>query len=156
MGPRRPAVTGLVVAAAVSLAACGGSAITRPRVEAALLPTFTRLYLQQAQILGHPSVTAASMAAADDCDKGGPKLPDVGAGADWICMIHWTDDKGVRQDGKFELQVRSNTCYTAVGPSRITGTVMITDTKGRDVPNPVFEFDGCFDPDAAVPSPAHS
>lgn len=135
----------------LSLTACGSSTITRPRVEAALLPTFTELYLQQAVILGHTEVTRASMAATDDCDKGGPRLPDVGVGADWICMIHWTDDQGVKQNGKFELQVRSNSCYTATGPSRITGTVMITDTRGVDVPNPVFEFDGCFDPDATVP-----
>lgn len=141
----------LAGAAAVGLSGCGTSTITRPRVEAALLPAFTELYLQQADILGHTQVSRASMAATDTCDKGGPKLPDVGVGADWICMIQWTDDRGVRQDGKFELQVRSNSCYTATGPSRITGTVMIPDLHGVDVPNPVFEFDGCFDPDAPVP-----
>lgn len=148
---RRPVLATVLVTAALALTACGSSDITRPRVEAALLPTFINLYLQQALILGHPGVTAASMAATDDCDKGGPKLPDTGPGADWICMIHWTDEQGVRQDGKFELQVRSSSCYTATGPSRITGTVMIPDTHGVDVPNPVFEFDGCFDPDATVP-----
>lgn len=137
--------------AALALTSCGASAITRPRVEAALLPTFTELYLQQADILGHTQVTRTSMAATDTCDKGGPRLPDEGVGADWICVIQWTDDQGVRQDGTFELQVRSNSCYTATGPSRITGTVMIPDLHGVDVPNPVFEFDGCFDPDATVP-----
>jgi hypothetical protein len=48
--------------------------------------------------------------------------------------------------GKFELNVHSNGCYTASGPSKLTGFLTITDSKGNDVTNPVFEFDGCFDP----------
>ena len=61
-------------------------------------------------------------------------------------MIHFTDDTQTPQDGKFELQVKSNSCYTAGGPSKLVGLAVITDTHGADVPNPVFEFDGCFDP----------
>ena len=48
--------------------------------------------------------------------------------------------------GKFELNVHSNDCYTASGPSKLTGFLTITDARGREVTNPVFEFDGCFDP----------
>ncbi|MCW2833203.1 MAG: hypothetical protein JWN68_1156, partial [Nocardioides sp.] len=48
--------------------------------------------------------------------------------------------------GKFELNVHSNDCYTATGPSKIIGFLTMTDLRGRDVPNPLFEFDGCFDP----------
>ncbi len=47
--------------------------------------------------------------------------------------------------GKFELNVHSNDCYTAGGPSKLTGYPTITDTRA-DVNNPLFEFDGCFDP----------
>jgi hypothetical protein len=50
--------------------------------------------------------------------------------------------------GKFELSVHSNDCFTAAGPSKLVGFLDITDTKGHDVTNPVFEFDGCFDPGA--------
>ncbi len=61
-------------------------------------------------------------------------------------MVTYHDETGRRQDGKFELQAKSNTCWTAGGPSKLIGLVTITDTTGKDVTNPVFEFDGCFDP----------
>jgi hypothetical protein len=141
------AATGvLAVAGVLGLSACGGPDVTRPRLEASLAPTFANLYVQQAGILGHPGVTLASIGAKASCDRGGPKVRDVGPGADWICMIHWQDDQSAEQDGKFEVQVRSNSCYTAGGPSKLVGLQTITDRSGKDVPNPVFEFDGCFDP----------
>ncbi len=48
--------------------------------------------------------------------------------------------------GKFELNVHSNDCYTAAGPTKLTGFLTITDAHGKEVTNPAFEFDGCFDP----------
>ena len=136
----------IALASALALVGCGGTDVTKGRVEAALAPTFANLYVQQAVILGHPGVTIASTAASATCDRGGPKVADKGPGADWICMIHFTDDAGHAQDGKFELQIKSNSCYTAAGPSKLIGLVTITDTRGNDVSNPVFEFDGCFNP----------
>jgi hypothetical protein len=44
------------------------------------------------------------------------------------------------------MNVHSNGCYTAGGPSRTTGLITLTDTHGTTVDNPVFEWDGCFDP----------
>jgi hypothetical protein len=140
------AATG-TVAALLALTGCGGTTdVTKARVEAAVAPAFANLYVQQAAILGVPNVTTAGVAAQPTCDRGGPKVADKGPGADWICMIHFTDNAGAPQDGKFELQVKSNSCYTAAGPSKIVGLAVITDTNGNDVPNPVFEWDGCFDP----------
>ena len=63
-------------------------------------------------------------------------------------MIQYRDEKGAPQDGKFEVQAKSDSCYVASGPSKLIGLVTVTDTHGQDVPNPVFEFDGCFDPRA--------
>lgn len=139
--------TAAVIALVAAIAGCGPVDVTRPRLEAAIAPTFANLYVQQAQILGHPGVTTTSVSATASCDRGGPKVADEGPGADWICMIHFTDDTRTQQDGKFEVQVKSNSCYTAGGPSKLIGLAVITDTTGRDVANPVFEFDGCFDPD---------
>ena len=130
----------------VGLIAAGHPEVTKARLEKSLTPTFTDLYLQQAVILGRTSVTAASMQAVSVCDRGGPKVKDVGPGSDWICYIDWNDVAGKRLHGKFELQAKSNACYVATGPSRLNGPVMITDTHGRDVLNPVFEFDACYDP----------
>jgi hypothetical protein len=135
------------VAGAAALAGCGSSDVTRARLEASIVPTFDNLYVQQAAILGRTGVTAASMHSHAWCDKGGPKVADHGPGADWLCTIDFVDNSGTEQAGKFEIQVKSNSCYTAGGPSKIIGLQTITDAGGHDVTNPVFEFDGCFDPD---------
>ena len=95
-------------------------------------------------------MTAATMQPSTSCDRGGPSVPDTGAGRDWICMITWTDDTGTQQQGKFELQVHSSSCWTANGPAKTIGSFTITDTAGREVTNPVNAFDGCFDPDSRV------
>jgi hypothetical protein len=145
-------VVGVLIALAIALGltAFGSPDVTKARVEASLTPTFTNLYLVQQQLLGHPQVTEASVQPSTSCDRGGPKVADTGAGRDWICMITFTDDTGTQQQGKFELQVHSNACWTASGPASLLGSFTITDTTGRDVPNPVNAFDGCFDPDGAV------
>jgi hypothetical protein len=129
-----------------ALSACGSDDVTKARLDASLAPTFANLYVQRAALLGEPGVTVASTHPVSDCDRGGPKVADVGPGADWICMVTFHDDKGTEQDGKFEVQARSNSCYTAGGPTKLLGPVMITDRAGKDVPNPPFEFDACFDP----------
>jgi hypothetical protein len=139
------AVLGLAV---LALSACGGSDITRARLERNLPQTFANLYVQQAALLGHKGITVQNLHARAQCDKGGPKVPDHGPGADWICLMSWKDPNVPLPDGsgKFELNVHSNDCYTAGGPSKLVGLITITDTHGNDVDNPVFEFDSCFDP----------
>jgi hypothetical protein len=138
----------LALAITVGLAGCGGSSVTRARLERSLPVVFSRLYVQQAALLGHKGVTVRNMHAKAQCDKGGPKVPDVGPGSDWICQMTWHDANVDPSNlpGKFEMNVHSNDCYTAGGPSKIVGTFTITDTHGNDVDNPVFEFDSCFDP----------
>ncbi len=143
---RLAAVVGPLIALVGLLGCSGTTDVTKPRLEGAITPTFVNLYIQQAGILGIPNITKASIAPQTSCDRGGPKVADKGAGADWICMIHFTDNTGAPQDGKFEAQVKSNSCYTAGGPSKIVGLATITNTSGTDVANPVFEWDGCFDP----------
>lgn len=121
--------------------------VTRPRLEKSLNETFTNLYLQQAKTLGHAGVTAASIGAHTTCHRTSSKK-DVGAGPDWICHVKWKDNTGTAQDGKFEVAAKANYCYVAGGPSKIVGTLQITDTRGRQVLNPLFEFDACYDPAA--------
>jgi hypothetical protein len=134
-----------------ALSACGGSDVTRARLERSLPQTFSNLYVQQAQLLGHTGITVQSLHAQAQCDKGGPKVADHGPGTDWICLMKWTDPNVPLPDGsgKFELNVHSNDCYTAGGPSKLVGLLTITDTHGQDVDNPVFEFDSCFDPNSS-------
>lgn len=142
----------LVVLAALAAAANGGTSdVTKARLERNLPKTFSNLYVQQARLLGHKGITVKSLNAKASCDKGGPKVADHGPGADWICLMAWSDPNVPLPDGsaKFELNVHANDCYTAGGPSKFVGQLTITDARGHDVPNPVFEFDSCFDPKAS-------
>jgi len=143
------ALAALVGVGAVAVATGNGSTVTKARLERALPVAFANQYAEQARLLGHTGITAASLHPVAMCDKHGPNVPDVGPGADWICLMGWTDPNVPMPPegyGKFELNVHSNDCYTAGGPSKLVGFQNITDKHGRDVNNPVFEFDGCFDP----------
>lgn len=139
----------VAVGGAVLAGTGGGSSVTRPRLERSLPVTFANLYADQAKVLGHKGVTPASLNATAMCDKGGAVEDDIGPGSNWNCLVSWTDPNVPMPPegyGKFEVSVHSNGCYTAGGPSKLVGFQTITDTKGREVTNPVFEFDGCFDP----------
>jgi hypothetical protein len=127
----------------------GGSTVTKARLERSLPLVFSRVYVDQAHLLGRHDVTPASLHAKAMCDKHGPDVADVGPGGDWICLMSWQDPEVPMPPegyGKFEANVHSNDCYTVGSPSKLVGFLTITDTKGRDVTNPAFEFDGCFDP----------
>lgn len=141
----------LAVGAVAGVVSARGSSsdLTRARLERSLPVTFANIYEQQAKLLGHDGVTAASVRPTAMCDKGDSSMPDLGPGGDWVCLMGWTDPNVAMPAegyGKFELNVHSNGCYTAVGPTKLTGYLTLTDTNGRVVTNPAFEFDGCLDP----------
>ncbi len=139
----------VAVGGAVVAGTGGGSSVTRARLERSLPATFANLYARQAVQLGHPGITPESLHAQAMCDKGGAVEDDLGPGRNWNCLVSWTDPNvpmPVEGYGKFELDVHSNGCYTAGGPSKLVGYLTITDTAGEVVPNPVAEFDGCIDP----------
>jgi hypothetical protein len=142
-------VLGLLAGLAVvlGLMAAGSPDVTQARVQSSLDETFTNLYADQQQVLGHPAPTPAAVHTTSTCTRRGGKVAPVGPGSDWVCQVHWTDAGGKPVDGKFELQVHSDACWTASGPASVVGSFTIPDAAGRDVPNPVNAFDGCFDPD---------
>jgi hypothetical protein len=142
------AITVVAVVALGGIASTGESDVTKARLERSLPASFANLYVQQAELLGHTGITTASLHAKTSCDKGGPKVADHGPGADWICLMSWTDPNVPLPDGyaKFDLNVHSNDCYTAGGQTKYVGLITITDKRGKDVDNPIFEFDTCFDP----------
>src|SRR5689334_4970459 len=153
---RRRILTALVALAvvlglgAVAVAANGsGSSITRARLERSLTTTFANVYTDQARIQGRTDVTPASLHPQAMCDKKGAENLDTGPGGDWVCLMSWTDPEVPMPPegyGKFELNVHSNACYTASGPTKLTGFLTMTDAHGREVTNPAYEFDSCFDP----------
>jgi type II secretory pathway pseudopilin PulG len=139
----------IAVGGAVLAGTGGGSSVTQARLERSLPTEFANLYAQQAKLLGHKGVTPDSLDAKAMCDKGGAVEANVGPGSNWNCLVSWTDQNNPMPPegyGKFELDVHSNGCYTAGGPSKLVGFQTITDAKGDEVNNPVYEFDGCFDP----------
>ena len=146
------AALAVVIALGSAVIATSGdsSTVTRPRLEQSLTATFSNLYVDQAALQGR-TLTPASLHAKAMCDKAGAENKDVGPGGDWNCLMSWTDPEVPMPPegyGKFELNVHSNDCYTAGGPSKLTGFLTMADTKGDVVTNPVFEFDGCFDPNS--------
>lgn len=144
---RRLALTLLALPAVLLLAGCGnGPDVTRPRVEGSVGPAFAHLYAQRTPL--RPAVEATDVSFTPECHRSTPGTHDVGPGADWICIVTYVDSAGEEQDGKLEVQVHSNSCWTAAAASKLVGTNTLTDGAGRVVPNPVFEFDGCFDPSA--------
>ena len=162
---RRIVITSVAVLAVVLgigsavVATSGDSIVTKARVERSLPQVFSNIDLQQADLLGHTGLTAASLDATAMCDKGGPDHPDVGPGGDWICLMSWTDPNVPMPPegyGKFELNIHSNGCYTASGSSKLLGYQTITDAKGDEVYNPAYEFDGCFDPNGDDAPTGHS
>lgn len=139
----------VAIGGAVVAGTGGGSSVSRPRLERSLSAEFANLYSDQATLLGHRGVSPSSLHATAMCDKGGAVEDDIGPGSNWNCLVSWTDPQNpmpMEGYGKFELDVHSNGCYTAGGPSKLVGYQTITDARGDEVPNPVYEFDGCFDP----------
>jgi hypothetical protein len=147
-----PVLVALVAVLALGSAVLAGgndSSVTRARLEKSLPVAFANLYAQQTRMLGRTGVTPASLHAKAMCDKHGADVADVGPGGDWVCLMSWDDPEVPMPPegyGKFELNVHSNDCYTAGGPTKLTGFLTITDKRGKEVTNPVFEFDACFDP----------
>jgi len=130
----------------------GQSTVTRARLERSLPEVFANNYVRMTHLLGRHDVTPASLHAQAMCDKHGPDVADIGPGGDWTCLMSWTDPQVPMPPegyGKFEVNVHANDCYTAGGPSKLVGFLTITDQRGNDVDNPVFEFDGCFDPSSS-------
>jgi hypothetical protein len=146
-----PLLLALVVIGAVATAvvAGGDSSVTRARLERSVPLTFSRQYVAWTHLQGRHDVTVSSMHAKAMCEKGGVSTPDVGPGSDWNCLMSWDDPEVPMPPegyGKVELNVHTNACYTAGSPSKLTGVQTMTDRAGRTVTNPVYEFDGCFDP----------
>ncbi len=139
----------VVVVGAGVLVSASKSSITRPQLERDLPQTFANRYMAQAKLLGHKGVAVQSMQPKAQCYKGVPNVSDQGSGAGvWLCYMRWHDPNvdETLMPGKFELNVHSNNCYSVTGPSKLLGLLTITDKIGKDVINPVAEFDGCFDP----------
>ena len=146
-GSARTAALGLLLAAALAgLSGCGASAIRADRVQAAVGRTFTNLYIYQQGLLDHPGLTVQWVAGQAGCLRRGASPPDRGAGDDWQCQLSWHAFDGSAQQALYDVQVRTNGCFTATGPPAVVGRQTLYTSGGRARVNPLYQFDGCFDP----------
>ena len=123
------------------LAGCGGATVTAGRLDEAVGLSFARLYVLQQDELGHP---AAPPDAVATCSRAGTTAT-TGAGS-WTCIVHFPDPDGHVDPLALDVDVQSIGCYTASGPPAVVGGQRLQLPTGRAVTNPLFAFDGCFDP----------
>jgi hypothetical protein len=142
----------LVVAAAV--AACSRSAITPPRLEAAVAHSFANLVAVQQPILGGPAIAAAQLGAAARCGRVGLAADGVDAGpgsgaGDWRCTIRWfVPGRADPMLDTYDVAVTAEGCYTATADgaeAHVGGPKLKTIDGSRTVTNLLYAFDGCFD-----------
>ncbi len=139
-----PAV--LAVGALLTLSGCGQPGLSRQPLQDAVATTFTNLYALRQQQLRRPVPSAAALGATARCDKGGPDVPDVGPGDTWTCLLVWqADGPGTPVGASYEVQLKTDGCYTADGPPSVVGQRLVPVPGGRPAMNPIASFDGCFD-----------
>jgi ABC-2 type transport system permease protein len=121
-----------------------GSGIERPKLEAALVTSFSHLYVLQTEELHRPAVTEDQLHATARCDRGGDRVADTGPGGDWRCVVTWTLP-GATATGTaiYQLDVSADGRYVADGdgPKEVNGNFWIHTPRG-DAPNPLWQFDG--------------
>jgi hypothetical protein len=69
----------------------------------------------------------------------------TGSGS-WVCTVHYPYPDGHLVPLSFDVEVQPIGCYTATGPPTIVGQQDLTTPAAKTVINPLFAFDGCFDP----------
>lgn len=138
--------TWIFVAVLVVLAAgCGSPDITPPRLSADIATNFPRQYREQLRLEGQPRPTEQAVQARVSCTKGGDQVPDRGPGKDWVCVVTWVDASGSRRTSSYEVNARTEACYTATDPALTAHHQFVTRADGTQVDNPLYQFDGCFD-----------
>ncbi|GHF21460.1 MULTISPECIES: hypothetical protein [Streptomyces] len=140
MGSRRArtgAAAAAVAALALTAAGCGGGGITEARLEAAVGPEFRNLYVRQ-QIVLHGEHNGVTPDAWAHCTESGSVN-------DWACVVRWPSGGGIIRPISYEVEVRSNGCFTAQGPAGVVGQQRVAGADGERHTNPLYAFDGCFD-----------
>jgi hypothetical protein len=141
----RKAIGAAAAAATISvlaLSGCGGPDVTQSRVEDGVGPAFANLYAHQQTLLGHHA--AGRPQASATCQRNSKGTSNQGAGDDWVCQL-LLQLSGPTSLYTYELDVKANGCYVADGPPALVGGRTLTTPDGRNVTNPLFAFDGCFD-----------
>jgi ABC-2 type transport system permease protein len=136
------------VALAGSLGGCGSSALTAQRLQRSISATFANLYVLQQQRQGHPAPSPRRLATRATCQKGTPDTTQAGPGADWLCTVTFLV-AGPRTPVRalYNVDLRTDGCFFADGdgPVTLNGRRTITGAGYRQVFNPLWRIEACFD-----------
>ena len=148
---RRPlAVTVAAAAAALLATGCssGSTGITAGPIEASITRAFTNLYRLQQLDMGNPVPSPASLHTRSSCLKGTPADAQSGAGADWTCDVTFlVAGPATPVTAIYNLTVQATGCYAADGdgPAPLNGSRTVTGPGYRQIHNPLWLIDGCFE-----------
>ena len=149
MGPAKALAALLAVTgAAVAVAGCGPTVVTPPPLEKSIAQTFTNLYVLQQVEQGDPRPAVPALHTSAQCQKGTPATTQQGAGNDWVCLVTYlVDGPGTPVTATYNVDVQTDGCYAADGdgPASLNGSRTITGPGYRQLPNPLWLIDGCFD-----------
>lgn len=143
----------VVVAAVLALllpllSGCGSSRIDAGRLQGSIAPTFGLLYAQQQVAMGNPRPVQRVIRPRAHCVKGSPADHQQGPGGDWVCYVVYTAaGPGTDVTATYNVDLQANGCYAADGdgPATLNGSRTITGAGYRQVLNPLWLINGCFD-----------
>lgn len=138
------AAAGLVTA----LTGCGPNPVTPPPLERSMARTFSNLYVLQQVEQGDPRPSVPALHTTASCQKGTPATTQQGAGNDWVCLVTYlVDGPGTPVTATYNVDVQTDGCYAADGdgPVSLNGSRTNTGPGYRQLPNPLWLIDGCFD-----------
>jgi hypothetical protein len=155
---RRCAVILGVATLAGGLAGCGGTGIGPKPLEDSLSEVFTNLFILQQAEMGQPKPSGASLQTTTTCLNGTVSSPQNVASNSWVCNVSF-DDASLSSvvTATYDVTVQTDGCYAASsdGPEQAdtpTGDQILGDVArmmpvpgGRQVPNPLWLIDSCFD-----------
>lgn len=146
---RRLAAAAVATAAAATLVAgCGSSPITATKLSGSLASTFARLYVLQQTEAGNPRPVRSDLRTRAHCVKGTPRQVQRGSGNDWLCYVRYSAaGPGTRVIASYLVTVQPDGCYAADGdgPQTLNGRPTITGRGYRQLTNPLYLVNGCFD-----------
>ena len=149
MRGRRRRLTALVACLSpMLLAGCGSTGITAGSLEHSIAPTFGRLYVRQQVEVGNPRPMLQDIRAHAHCVKGTRSEPQRGAGSDWVCYVTYlAAGPGTPVVATYDVTVQTDGCYAADGdgPVALNGRQTITAVGYRQIRNPLWLLNGCFD-----------
>jgi ABC-2 type transport system permease protein len=136
------------VALAGGLSGCGSSALSAQRLQTSISATFANLYVEQQHRQGHPAPSPRRLRTRASCQKGTPEVTQAGPGADWLCTVTFLV-AGPRTPVRalYNVDLRTDGCFFAEGdgPVTVNGRRTVTGPGYRQVLNPLWRMQACFD-----------